>query len=436
MTAVIDLGAASPKQARFYKSRALYTGYGGARGGGKTHAVRTKAICGALYYPGIRILIVRRTYPELQANHIEPMIRLIPDEVAGFSGSKRGFYFKNGSVIKFGNFRPGAARREYQGQEFDWIFLDEATQFTESEFRELGACLRGATAVPKRFYVTCNPGGAGHSWVKRLFVDRKYRDGENPDDYRFIFASAEDNLTLLRSSPAYLSMLENLPDNLRRAYRDGDWSALSGAYFAEFDAKIHVAAPAPAPRGSRLFRSFDYGLDMLACLWFAVSPDGGVTVYRELMRPGLVVSEAAAAMLALSDGEDVAATVAPPDMRSRQKDSGRSLAELFAESGIYLSYAPSDRAAGHIAVKEMLRLREDGTPRLRISSACEKLISDIAQIECAASDPNDCAVTPHDVTHSVDALRYFCVSRFHVIAGGEPRGGAAADYTDYLKFGC
>lgn len=154
----IDFGKANPKQAQFFASRTLYTAYGGARGGGKSWAVRVKAVGGALAYPGIKILLLRRTYPELQQNHITPIIKMVPQTLAAYNGSQRAMYFKNGSTIKFGHAQSAVGiETEYQGQEYDWIFMDEATQFTESEFRTLGGCLRGVNEIPKRFYLTCNP---------------------------------------------------------------------------------------------------------------------------------------------------------------------------------------------------------------------------------------------------------------------------------------
>ena len=154
----IYFGKANPKQAQFFASRTLYTAYGGARGGGKSWAVRVKAVGGALAYPGIKILLLRRTYPELQQNHITPIIKMVPQTLAAYNGSQRAMYFKNGSTIKFGHAQSAVGiETEYQGQEYDWIFMDEATQFTESEFRTLGGCLRGVNEIPKRFYLTCNP---------------------------------------------------------------------------------------------------------------------------------------------------------------------------------------------------------------------------------------------------------------------------------------
>ena len=178
-----DPGHANEKQLLFYQSRTMYTAYGGARGGGKTHAVRIKAVGGAFTWPGIRILIVRKTYPELQSNHIEPILKMVPQELTSYNGTLHTLYFQNGSTIHFGHWSGITSESEYQGQEYDWIFMDEATQFTEREFRFLGGCLRGVNEIPKRFYLTCNPGGVGHRWVKRLFIDRNFKtDSDNPEE--------------------------------------------------------------------------------------------------------------------------------------------------------------------------------------------------------------------------------------------------------------
>lgn len=200
---VWDPGEANPKQRLFYQARTTYVGYGGAKGGGKSHAVRVKAIGGALTYAGIRILIMRRTYPELEENQINPLLRMLPQDTARYNGQTRVVRFENGSTIRFGHWSGEQSELEYQGQEYDWIFIDEATQFSERTFNYLGGCLRGVNDIPKRMYITCNPGGVGHRWVKRLFIDRDYKtdsenpeENENPDDYTFVFATVEDNTHL------------------------------------------------------------------------------------------------------------------------------------------------------------------------------------------------------------------------------------------------
>ena len=229
----LELGELNPKQREFCMARNRYVAYGGARGGGKSHVLRIKAILGALTHDGIRILIVRREYPELEQGLILPMRAMLPAELATYNGSMRMLSFPNGSIIKFGHYGAGDDL-EYQGIEYDWIFIDEATQFTESQFRTLGACLRGSTKIPRRMYLTCNPGGVGHEWVKRLFVDREFTPDENPKDYYFIQATIDDNPQLLKASPEYKQMLDLLPEDVRRAWRYGDWDALAGTFFPEF----------------------------------------------------------------------------------------------------------------------------------------------------------------------------------------------------------
>ncbi len=232
------------------------------------------------------------------------MIKLLQPELASYNGSLHTIYFVNGSLIHFGHWSGEASELEYNGQEYDWIFLDEATQFTWRAFQFLGGLLRGVNDIPKRMYITCNPGGVGHRWVKRLFIDREFiqnrenpEENENPDDYVFIPATVEDNTALLKSSPGYLRMLSSMPENLRRAYRYGDWDSLGGNYFPELDEAVHVSATFSIPKHWKRYRAFDYGLDMFACAWFAVDEQGRSWMYREYSKSGLIVQEAARAML-------------------------------------------------------------------------------------------------------------------------------------------
>ena len=462
--AVWEPGEANPKQKQFYRSRCLYTAYGGAKGGGKTHAVRIKAVGGAILNPGIMILIMRRTYPELEENHIRPILAMLPPEIATYNGTSRRLTFQNGSTIRFGHWNGPASEQEYNGQEFDWIFIDEATQFTERSFSFLGGCLRGTDRFPKRMYLTCNPGGVGHSWVKRLFIDRHYKTGsenpeenENPEDYRFIFATVEDNKALLKGSPGYLRALSAMPEELRRAYRYGDWDAIGGNYFKEFSYKTHVCRDFKVPEHWYRYRSFDYGLDMLAAGWFAVDEDGRSWCIREFCRPGLIVSQAAEAILSRSlPGENCIETFAPPDMWSRQKDSGRTMAEIFTACGLPLTKCGSSRVQGHMLLREMLLpvpLRDkfvrglfppgqcpDRLPGLMFFDTLRRVPEDLQSIQASDTDPNDCAAEPHNLTHSVDMLRYYCVSRRLTAEAGteiwdDDADGALLDYDSYMTEG-
>ena len=168
----IRLSPPSEKQKLFLLSEHTYTAFGGARGGGKSWAVRTKAILLALNYPGIKLMIVRRTYSELRANHITELCRLTAD-IAEYSESKKELHFENGSVLRFAACRNVADLDKFQGLEADVVFIDEATQFTREMFDRIRACVRGVNSHPKRIYLTCNPGGVGHQWVKELFIEKK-----------------------------------------------------------------------------------------------------------------------------------------------------------------------------------------------------------------------------------------------------------------------
>ncbi|MBN2997558.1 phage terminase large subunit [Ruthenibacterium lactatiformans] len=258
-----DIGKPNPRQIEFFKARARFIAYGGARGGGKSWAVRKKAAGLALSYPGAGILIVRRTFPELRENHILPMTADLAG-IARYRDADKSFTFPGGSRIVFGYCSSESDVLQYQGQEYDVIFMDEATQFTEFQFTTLTACLRGANDFPKRFYLTCNPGGVGHAWVKRLFIDRRYKKAEHPEDYVFIAANVYDNHALMAHDPDYVRMLENLPEEQRRAWLLGQWDIFEGQYFAEFDRNVHVCRPYGIPAHWRRYVTLDYGMDMLA----------------------------------------------------------------------------------------------------------------------------------------------------------------------------
>jgi len=362
------------------------------------------------------------------------------DIIANYNGTMRMLFFSNGSTVKFGHLQSAAAITEYQGQEYDWIFMDEATHFTEYEFRTMGATLRGVNDIPKHFYLTCNPGGVGHQWVKRLFVTREYEDNENGKDYSFIPATVEDNTELLKASPEYIQMLDTLPEDIRAAHRYGDWDAMAGQYFSEFRREVHVVKPFTLPLEWPRYRAFDYGLDMFACYWFAIDFDDRVWVYREYRESGLIVSQAAEAMRRLTPlSEHIQFTVAPPDMWSTQKDTGRTMAEIFTENGVGLVRASSQRIQGWMVLKEFLKIRTDGRPGMLITEDCPGLIRDLPALQHDEKNPSDCAKEPHEITHSPDAIRYGLIYR---TMGARlepvkpiPEEDAVEDYDEFMTGG-
>mgnify|MGYP002519044074 CR=1 FL=1 len=221
------------KQKLFLEAITKHVGFGGARGGGKSWVVRLKAILLALFFAGIKILIVRRTFPELVNNHINPL-REILHGIAKYNKTEKVFSFPNGSTIKFGYCNNDKDLDQYQGAEYDIIFLDEATQLQEMWIKKITACVRGVNNFPKRIYYTCNPGGASHGYFKRLFIDKKYEDGEDPNDYTFIQSLVTDNKALMASQPDYIKQLEALPPKLREAWLYGRWDIFEGQFFEDF----------------------------------------------------------------------------------------------------------------------------------------------------------------------------------------------------------
>lgn len=396
----------SEKQAEFFMSRAKFTAYGGARGGGKSFALRYKLIFMCLKYPGIRALLIRRTYPELRENHIRPLTKLLCGEnsLAVYSERDKSFDFKNGSRLKMGYLSGEADLLQYQGQEFDIIAIDEATQISEHSFSVLTAALRGADPFPKRMYLTCNPGGIGHGWVKRLFIDREYRESEVADDYAFIPARIYDNKALMESDPGYIKQLECLPNDLKKAWLDGCWNVFSGQFFSEFRYDIHVCEPTDIG-DARRYCAIDYGLDMFAAVFVAVDFDGKAYVYDEIYESGLIVSRAAELLKKkLCDGMTC---IAPADLWARQKDSGLSVAEIFAREGVYFTKISPDRIGGFAAMKEWLHV-DEGESKMVIFKNCKELIRTLPLLMYDTRRPGDASSEPHEITHAPDALRYFC----------------------------
>lgn len=404
----IDLGAPnSEPQWKFFLSKAKYTCYGGARGGGKSWAIIRKAVLLALYYPGIQILIVRREYDQLENPIIQPMLKLLSPGTHNYNKTDHLLTFLNGSLIKFSNMPDYSAAVEgkFQGNSWDVLFIDEATQFLESEFRGLAATVRGDNGMPKRIYLSCNPGGVGHFWVKRLFVDREFKGSENPDEYVFIPATVDDNVNINKD---YIDQLDLLPEDIRRAHRHGDWNALSGVYFGEFTDGLHTCKPFPLKPNWKRYRAMDYGLDMHFCIWVAVDESGRCYVYRQYAQANMLVSEAAQMQLELTrPDENIGYTIAPPDLWARNRETGKSQASTFAECGVGLLKADNNRLQGWYALKELLKIREDGRPGLIIFDTCSTLIDCLKCLQHDKTNPNDVSKQPHDLTHGPDALRYF-----------------------------
>ena len=420
---VFDIGELYPKQKEFCLATNKYICYGGARGGGKSHVSRIKMCLLALNYNGIQILLLRRTLKELRENHVLQLQKLLKD-IAVYKESTKEFLFPNGSRIVLGYCDNEKDVLQYQGQAYEVIVLEEATHFTEFQFQTLTESNRMSGNMKEpfnpRMYFTCNPGGVGHLWVKRLFIDKDYTPTENPDDYKFIPSLVFENKYIMERDPNYVKVLENLPEDRKQAMLYGNWDIFDGQFFREFKRSVHVIEPFQIPEHWNRYIAMDYGLDMFAVLFIAIDTKGKAYVYNEIHKPNLIVSEARQTLKSIMRHYKYKYIYAPPDLWNRNRDTGKSTAELFWEGGLDLTKASNNRIAGWLNVKEWLKIRKVRNEQtgelhedsdLKIFSNCINLIKYLPQLQHDEKEPNDVATEPHEPTHITDALRYFCVSR-------------------------
>lgn len=413
------------KQKQFIEAKEEEVLFGGAAGGGKSWGQLIDMLLYALQYPNSRQLVLRRTFPDLERSLILQHLSFYPRETYKYNASNHRGVFTNGSMIEFGYCDNEKDVYRYQGAEYDTIRFDELTHFTEQMYIYLISRLRGANNYPKQIKSTTNPGGVGHVWVKKRFIDPAPPATciETESGTRlFLPSKLQDNPILMEKDPAYLKRLENLSDKDKKALLHGDWDIFEGQYFSEWNAEVHVLKPFAIPHWWRRYVTMDYGLDMFACYFIAVDSMGCAYVYKELYtgrdnaeQGGKSILPTAAAKLIKAQGEKVDEYIAPPDLWNRQKDTGKSIADKFAEEGIYLRKASNERVQGWLDLKEWLQPgldeQEKQTAGLRVFETCRNLIRTLPALQYDDKNPNDVATTPHELTHAPDAIRYFVAGR-------------------------
>lgn len=425
----IQISAPNPKQDLFLRATERHVAYGGARGGGKSWGVRVKATLLALVWPGIRVLIVRKTYPELNNNHIAPMKTMLAG-IARYNDSRKEFTFPNSSVICFGYCNADSDLDRYQGAEYDVIFLDEAGQLKEEWIKKINLCVRGVNGFPKRTYYTLNPGGPSHGYFKRLFVDRRFEKNEKPEDYRFIQAKVTDNKALMESQPEYYDELLALPEHLRKMYLEGSWDIYMGQFFEEFvndpdhyrDRRFtHVIEPFDIPSGWNIYRSYDFGYAKpFSCAWWAMDYDG--TAYRILELYGCTQTpnegvkwtpdRQFAKIREIEEthpwlrGRNIRG-VADPAIWDASR--GESIYETAAKHRVYFDKGDNRRFAGWMQMHYRLQFDENGFPMMYIFRNCEGFIRTIPLLMYDEHQPEDLDTSMED--HIADETRYFCMMR-------------------------
>ncbi len=408
------------KQQAFVDSQAFETLFGGAAGGGKSYGQLVDGLLYALEYPKSKQIIFRSTFADLEKSLIRTSMDLYPLSIADYNSSKHTWKFKNGSIVDFGYIQYEKDVYQYQSAEYDVIRFDELTHFTEFMYTYMISRCRGANPYPKCIKSSTNPGGVGHNWVKERFIDIgapnvihtcKLETGETTTRI-FIPSLVQDNKFMLTYDPDYIKRLDALPEKERKALKYGDWDIFDGQFFTEFKRDIHVIEPFKIPKDWYVYFVMDYGLDKLAGYWIAVDYNNNAYVFREVYESNLLVSEARDKIKEMTN-ESIYLYLAPPDLWNRHKETGKSTADIFAEGGIDLYKTNNDRIQGWLQMKEWLKPYKDEqgyvTAKLKIFNTCKNLIRCLPQIQHDTKKVGDIANEPHELTHSVDAIRGFCV---------------------------
>jgi len=394
--------------------------FGGAAGGGKSYAM----IIDPLRYAGKkahRALVLRKTMPELR-ELIDKSRELYPQAFPGakYKEVEKVWTFPSGAKIEFGFLEKDADVYRYQGQAYSWIGFDEITHLpTEFAWNYLASRLR--TTDPEiEVYMRCttNPGGVGHQWVKKRYIDPapagESFTGKDKISRKFIPAKLSDN-PYLASDGRYEKMLESLDEVSRKRLLEGDWNINEGIAFPEFNRDLHVIDPFDIPIHWTRFNAVDYGYAApSACLWFAIDPrDNTIICYRELYMKGLTADDLGKMMIEMerNDAHNILG-VLDTAAWNRTGYTGPTIGPTLCQAPYYHKLRPADknRIAGKIQIHERLKtIGDPGRPGLQMFNNCINLIQEMESLPVDKNKPEDVDTKAQD--HAYDALRYGMMSR-------------------------
>lgn len=418
----MELYKALPRQLEFHKATADETLYGGSAGGGKSYAILWDAVGFCLEHKKVRCAIFRRTYPELEKSIIFEFLRVVPETWYKYSKQEHRVVFtKTDSVLEFNHCQYETDVYRFQSAQYDRLYFDELTHFTEFIYKYLLSRLRTVKiGLQTQVKSASNPGGIGHNWVKERFIDGmepgincNRTDENSGSKYTTIFIPAKifDNSYLMDANPEYIGNLSRLPEDERKMLLDGDWNAFKGQFFKEWRTKFHVIEPFSIPKNWKRFRALDWGYrNPTAVLWIAVTPDKRIIVYRELYITEMTDIELCREIINLSEGENISYTVADPSLWSvTQYERGESIALRMSNLGVQMIRADNSRISGWNAVRAFLRVDDrDSRPTLQFFSTCYNCIKTIPSLIHDNKNPDDVDTEGDD--HAADALRYGIMS--------------------------
>ena len=422
----------------FYKlfdSQCKYLLYGGAAGGGKSYFLRWAAVGLGYYYSAkyntknVTIGLFSEDYPTLK----DRQIIKIKHEFPPWLGELREFRDEGFAFVEHDNrfvilLRNLDDPSKYASTEFAAELVEELTKSPLETFEDLRFRLRFPRIPEVKFVAATNPGGIGHAWVKKLWIDK---DPNNPDleQDRFVFvpALAYDNEFI---SPEYITQLKSLPDQKRRAWLEGSWDVFEGQVFVEFNRNTHVVEPFKIPSHWKKYIAMDWGSNKpFSVGWYAVNEEGRTYLYRELYMNGqkfeqnfgkpLTARRLAKVILGISRkaNETYEYCVADPSMWNQillggnkaGEVEGASYAEIMMDAGLRMLKGDNDRFNGMARYREALSMAPDGKPWYQIFSSCydtartiPALIYDKHRVEDVDTDGED---------HCYDRDKYLFNSR-------------------------
>lgn len=403
-----------PKQNLFLAMSPKYSLMWGAKWWGKSHAFRARAARDSMGFAGLKGLVLRRTFSEVENNFLLPFRQEVPKEYYQYNVARHVISFANGSTIELWYCQNENDIFRYQGIEYDWIGIEELTQW-KFEWRQLlMTSLRTTKPYQPNFFWSANPWGIGHAWVKRLFVDRDYRPWENANDYGFLPAKIYDNEVLMQNDPSYLQTLMALDDKRRKAYLDGNRDVFSWQYFSMFDRHIHVIPPQIPKDVKRRIIVLDYGYTNPSwVLWIAETTQGDFIVYKELYETGLTYKNLWLRIKWMTAEDEKYDWLGgdPAAVNKKTEDTETSLSQEFAKLGLYIDSANNDRVGWWNKIRDLLTPQDDPNnpwikkPHLFITENCRNLIRTLPTLIHDKTNVEDIDTKGED--HLADALRYW-----------------------------
>jgi hypothetical protein len=426
----------TPRQNAFHeasKERLSAILYGGAAGGGKSCAFVMDAIWNAANFPGMKIGCFRRTYNELEESFLAELAKRGYAAAIGakWNSTQKVLKFPNGSLINFSYAENLVDASRILGGEYQAFYIDEASLMMPAVIQHIEERLRsGNKLVPVvGLRLATNPGGVGHKYLKDRFVNPTKRGKirytekvENTNLSRtiaFIPAKATDNPHI---NEGYDAVLNSIPDPQRRAaMRDGDWDAMVGQFFEQWQYSKHVVESFPIPKEWPRYAGIDYGFkDPFAVVWVAIDNDSRMWVYREICVSGVNADDQAKMILETekSNGELEVIRVADPSMWGA-RGTPLSIADIYGLEGCGIMPANNDRINGWSRVHQYLNdavacdlhrsMGWERCPMLHVfSDMCPLFIEQIPSLPRSHVKPDD-AETRNVDDHIADAFRYVCM---------------------------